>query len=143
VVSALPGRATVRIPRSKECAGCHGCSMMDPDQGMLAEVEDSLGASPGDTVRIRSFGVEGQVKSALLLFGFPLSMMLAGAIGSQPLFRRLGLAGLTELFSVLTGLALLAGAFGLVYAVRRARGKLTVRSRIVEILERSQVGQLS
>lgn len=143
MVSAVPGRATVRIPRSKECVGCHGCSMMDPDQGMLAEVENSLGASPGDTVRIRTFGVEGKVKAALLLFGFPLFMMLAGAIGSQPLFRRLGLAGLSELFSVLTGLALLAGAFGLVYAVRRARGKLTVRSRIVEILESSQVGQLS
>lgn len=143
VLNSLAGRATVRIPRSEECAGCHGCAAMDPERGMIAEVEDPLGASPGDTVRIRSFGVEGKLKAALLLFGFPLLLMLAGAIGSQALYRRLPLGGLAELLSVLTGLVLMAGAFALVYAVRRARGKLEVRSRIVEVLERSQAGELT
>lgn len=143
VLSSLAGRATVRIPRSKECAGCSGCAMMDPEQGMIAEVEDPLGASPGDTVRIQTVGVEGKAKAALLLFGFPLLLLLAGAIGSQPLYRRLPLGGLAELLSVLTGLALMAGAFALVYAVRRARGKLAARSRIVEVLERSQAGELT
>ena len=48
VLSTQPGKAVVRIPRSKECQGCHGCSMIDPEQGMVAEVEDRepVGATP-------------------------------------------------------------------------------------------------
>jgi len=142
VVSAGLGKATVRIPRSKECAGCHGCSMIDPEQGMVAEVENSVGASPGDEVRIQTRGVEGKVKAALLLFGFPMAMLLAGAIGSQPLLRRLGLGPAAEGLGVVCGLALMAGAFALVYFVRKRSGKQSVRSRIVEILGPSQVGEL-
>jgi positive regulator of sigma E activity len=143
VVSTHPGKALVRIPRSKECAGCHGCSMMDPEQGMMAEVDNPLGASPGDTVRIETHGAEGKIKAALLLYAFPLAMMLAGAIGSMPIFRRLGLASAAEGLAVLSGLALLAASFALLYLVRKRSGKQSLRSRIVEILERSQAGQLS
>ena len=133
VLSTQPGRAVVRIPRSKECQGCHGCSMIDPEQGMVAEVEDRLGASPGDEVRIETRGVEGKVKAALLLFGFPMAMLLAGAIGSQPLFRRLGLGAAAEGLGVLAGLVLMAAAFALLYFTRQRKGQ-QVRSRIVEIL---------
>jgi positive regulator of sigma E activity len=142
VLSTRGEKAVVRIPRSKECAGCHGCSMIDPEQGMVAEVENPLGASPGDEVRIETRGVEGKVKAALLLFGFPMAMLLAGAIGSQPLFRGLGLAGAAEGLGVLAGLVLMAAAFALIYYVRKRRGKQTVRSRIVAILGPSQVGEL-
>jgi len=143
VLSTQPGKAIVRIPRSKECAGCHGCSMIDPEQGMVAEVDNQLGASPGDEVRIETRGVEGKLKAALLLFAFPLAMMLTGAIASQPLFRGLGLAAAAEGLGVLSGLVLMAAAFALVYYVRKRRGKQPVRSRIVAILNPSQVGQLT
>jgi positive regulator of sigma E activity len=142
VLSTQGGKAVVRIPRSKECAGCHGCSLIDPEQGMVAEVDNPLGASPGDAVRIETRGVEGKVKAALLLFAFPMAMLLAGAIGSQPLFRGLGLAGAAEGLGVLAGLVLMAGAFALIYYVRKRRGKQAVRSRIVAILDPSQVGEL-
>lgn len=143
MLSTQPGKAIVRIPRSKECAGCHGCSMIDPEQGMVAEVENQLGALPGDEVRIETRGVEGKLKAALLLFAFPLAMMLTGAIASQPLFRGLGLAAAAEGLGVLSGLVLMAAAFALVYYVRKRRGKQPVRSRIVEILSPSKVGQLT
>ena len=142
VLSTQPGKAMVRIPRSKECEGCHGCSMIDPDHGMVAEVEDRLGASPGDEVRIETRGVEGKVKAALLLFGFPMALLLAGAIGSQPLLRRLGLGPAAEGLGVVCGLALMAAGFALVYYVRKRNGRQSVRSRIVEILGPSQVGEL-
>ena len=142
VVSAGLGKATVRIPRSKECAGCHGCSMIDPEQGMVAEVENSVGASPGDEVRIQTRGVEGKVKAALLLFAFPMTMLLAGAIASQPLFRALGLTRAAEGLGVLAGLALMAGAFALVYYARKRKGGQALRSRIVAVLSPSQVGEL-
>jgi hypothetical protein len=38
---------------------------------------------------------------------------------------------------------LLAASFALLYLVRKRSGKQSLRSRIVEILERSQAGQLS
>jgi len=143
VVSAVPGRATVRIPRSKECAGCHGCSMLDEEQGMLAEVDDPLGAQPGDEVRILTKGTQGPASAALLLYGLPLAMMLGGAIGVQALFRALGWAASSELPAVGGGLVFLAGSFALLYWIRRRKGGGSVRSRIVAILNPSQVGQLT
>jgi len=142
VLSTQPGKAVVRIPRSKECQGCHGCSMIDPEQGMVSEVDNPLGASPGDEVRIETRGVEGKVKAALLLFGFPMAMLLAGAIASQPLFRRLGIGAAAEGLGVLCGLALMSAAFALLYYARKRKGTQAVRSRIVEILGPSQVGEL-
>jgi len=142
VLSTKGGNAVVRIPRSKECAGCHGCSMIDQEQGMVAEVENPLGASPGDEVRIQTRGVEGKVKAALLLFAFPMAMLLAGAIASQPLFRALGLTRAAEGLGVLAGLALMAGAFVLVYYARKRKGSRAPISRIVAILGPSQVGEL-
>jgi positive regulator of sigma E activity len=142
VLRTQPGRAVVRIPRSKECQGCHACSMIDAEQGMEAEVDNPLGARPGDRVRIETRGVEGKIKAALLLFGFPMAMLLAGAIASQPLFRRLGLGAAAEGLGVVAGLALMAAAFALLYYARRRKGRQQVRSRIVEILRPSQAGEL-
>jgi positive regulator of sigma E activity len=105
-------------------------------------VEDRLGASPGDEVRIETRGVEGKVKAAALLFGFPMAMLLVGAIGSQPLLARLGLGRAAEGLGVVCGLALMAAAFALIYFVRKRAGKQAVRSRIVEILGPSQAGEL-
>ena len=138
VVNVDRSRALVKIQRSKECAGCHGCSFMDQEGDMMAEADNPVGASPGDTVRLETTGTEGKTKAALLLYGFPLLMMLVGAIGSQPLFRSLGRSA--EILSVLTGFLFLAASFGLLYLIRRR--KPSVRSRIVEILERSQTAQL-
>jgi positive regulator of sigma E activity len=142
VLSTQPGKAVVRIPRSKECQGCQGCAMIDAEQGMVTEVEDRLGASPGDRVRIETRGVEGKIKAALLLFGFPLAMLLAGAIASQLLFRRLGLGAAAEGLGVLAGLALMAAAFALLYYARKRKGVQAVRSQIVEILRPSQASEL-
>jgi positive regulator of sigma E activity len=142
VLSTRGSKAVVRLPRSKECAGCHGCSMIDPEQGMVAEVENSLGASAGDEVRIETRGVEGKLKAALLLFAFPVALLLAGAIASQPLFRALGLAAAAEGLGVLAGLLLMAAGFALVYYARKRKGAQALRSRIVAILGTSQVGEL-
>jgi positive regulator of sigma E activity len=116
--------------------------MIDAEQGMEAEVDNPLGARPGDRVRIETRGVEGKIKAALLLFGFPMAMLLAGAIASQPLFRRLGLGAAAEGLGVVAGLALMAAAFALLYYARRRKGRQQVRSRIVEILRPSQAGEL-
>jgi positive regulator of sigma E activity len=143
VVSAAPGKATVRIRRSKDCEGCHACSMTDEEQGMLAEVENPLGASPGDQVRILTSGAPGQASAALLLYGLPLAMMLGGAIGVQALFRGLGLARASELPAVGGGLLFLAGSFALLYWIRRRKGAAqSPRSRIVAVLGPSQVSEL-
>ena len=142
VLSTAGDKAVVRIPRSKECAGCHGCTMTYQDQGMVAEVDNPLGASPGDEVRIQTSGVEGKLKAALLLFAFPMAMLLAGAIGSQPLLRALGLTRAAEGLGVLAGLVLMAAAFALVYYTRKRKGAQALRSRIVAVLGPSQVGEL-
>lgn len=137
VVSTAPGKALVRIPRSKECAGCAGCSAMAADQSMMAEAEDPLGAAPGDTVRLETRGVEGRIKASLLLFGLPLLMLLIGALASQPLFRSLKLGAVSEALSVLSGLLLMGAAFALLYWIRKRTGSNAARSRIVEILKHS------
>ena len=107
VVELRRGKALVRLKRSEECAGCQGCAMMDQGGDMMAEVDNPLGATPGDTVRVETAGGEGKVKAALLLYGFPLLMMLLGAIGGGPLFKSLGLGASSEIFSVLGALVLL------------------------------------
>ncbi len=141
VVSTRAGKAMVRIQRSEECRRCLACAFLDHEQGMMAEVDNPLGASVGDTVRIETAGAEGKIKAALLLYGFPLLAMLAGVIGAQPLFRRLGVTAAAEGLSVLTGLVLLAASFGVLYLIRKRRGKQSLRSRIAEILERSEAGR--
>jgi positive regulator of sigma E activity len=142
VVRAEAGRATVRIARSRDCGGCQACSPLGEGEGMLAEVDDPLGAAPGDQVRVLSSGLQGQASAALLLYGLPLGMMIGGAIGAQTLFRALGLARSSELPAVAGGLLSLAGAFALVWLARRGKGRnRTPRSRIVAILGPSEVGQ--
>ncbi len=133
----------VRIPRSKECEGCHGCSMINDEPDMMAEADNAVGAAPGDTVRLETLGVEGRIKATLLLYGFPLVMMLIGAIGSQPLLKSLHAGAATDGLSVLCGLLLMAASFALLYLIRKRRGKLSTRSRIVEILEHSAAGRLA
>ncbi len=133
----------VRIPRSKECEGCHGCSMINDEPDMMAEADNVVGAGPGDTVRLETSGVEGRIKATLLLYGFPLVMMLIGAIGSQPLLKSLHAGAATDALSVLCGLLLMSASFALLYLIRKRRGKQSTRSRIVEILERPAAGQLS
>lgn len=139
VVEVRPGRAAVRLTRSPECAGCHGCSLMD-DGGMLTEAENSLGARAGDTVRIRTSGVEGKIKAALLLFGLPLAALLTGVILANRLLAGIALGAAAEGLSVLAGLLLMAACFGALHLWRKRRGKNTVASRIVEILERAAAG---
>jgi positive regulator of sigma E activity len=110
------------------------------DEGMLAEAVDPLGARPGDTVRIRTTGVEGKIKAALLLFGLPLAMLLLGAGVTDRLLRGSRLGAAVEALSVLAGLALVAASFAVLYLVRKRRGKNAVQSRVVEILERAAAG---
>ena len=134
VMESRPGRAVVRIKRGEECEGCHACTFWDKGGDMVAEVENSLGASPGDTVRIQT-GSQSKIKAAFLLYLFPLLMMFLGILGGQPLFVSLGLSRWAELLSVLSGLLLMAVSFAILYlASRRGGTKQIPPSRIVEIL---------
>jgi sigma-E factor negative regulatory protein RseC len=138
VITGENGRARVRIERSESCEGCHGCLMSDTGMYMIADVEDGIGVSAGDVVRIETEGATG-MKASLFLFGIPLLMIFAGYAAGSGLAALLGRA-----YGQGPGIAgagiFFAGSFALLALLR---GRLLDkpadgRSVIVEILDHKE-----
>lgn len=68
--------AKVVFKRSKACGDCHACASFG-DGNSVIEIENTLGAKPGDSVRIELH--PGTVfKASLILYGLPLVFLLLG-----------------------------------------------------------------
>ncbi len=90
-------RAVVQINRGAQCRGCTACSAFG-EGAMRLEALNPVGALPGDQVEVR---VEPRrvVRNAMLVFIFPLIMMVGGYFVGSALHRRpeelYGIAGST------------------------------------------------
>ena len=99
VVLSSSGRvAQVRILRSPQCAGCHGCIELGEPQERLIEVENDLDAPAGAVVECEI--ASGQVIGhTLLVFIVPLFGMAAGyyaaagRLSGRPAAEGIGVAG--------------------------------------------------
>ncbi len=136
VINSGQGRARVRIQRSQNCEGCHGCLYQDAGDHVEAEVHDPLGVSPGDHVCIETEGVN-PVKASLLLFGVPIVLLFAGYLVGAALAPVVGLAGSGEGLGIGGAALFFAASFAILLPIsRRQTGGMPTRSEIVEVLER-------
>jgi 8-oxo-dGTP diphosphatase len=138
VVAKEAGLAKVRIERSEACEGCHGCLMSDTEKYMIADVIDRIGASPGDTVLIRTEGATS-LRATLLLFGLPLVLVFAGYAVGSALAGVFNSASASQGFGIGGAAVFFLGSFGLVALINKGlSGGKAGRSAIVEILGRQE-----
>ncbi len=80
VISTASGRAKVALVRSEACGNCAAKSICQPtsDNTMVLEVDNSLGANPGDRVII-SLPPKALLKATTLVYLLPAMAMVAGA----------------------------------------------------------------
>jgi positive regulator of sigma E activity len=116
VLTAGGGAATVRMTASPSCDGCGQASLCHPGTGRdrTLTVRDPLGVAPGQAVTVRLPG-RGAWAAMGLVYGWPLAMLLAGAV----LGYRLGGGGdRSDLVSAGLALAFLAAGFAVLKALR-------------------------
>lgn len=116
--------ATVVFKRSKACGDCHACASFG-DGNSIIELENSLNAKVGDSVRIELHS--GAVfKASLILYGIPLAALLAGVlIGSR----------ISDLAGALIGIGASVAALFVIRAFEPCiRKKRTFAPRMLELL---------
>jgi len=134
VVQTGPGKAQVRIQRSEACEGCHGCLMSETGKFMTADVIDRIGVSVGDEVSIATEGAS-PLKSAVLLFLFPLILLFAGYFTGSAIAPLIGMPGSAQALGIACSALFFFGSFGLLYLfTHRKSGASAGASAIVEIL---------
>ncbi len=135
VVQSGQGRARVRIQRSQNCEGCHGCLYQDAGEYVEADVDDPLGVSPGDRVCIETQGIN-PAKASLLLFGVPLVALFAGYAAGAALAPAIGLGGASQGVGIGGAAVFFAASFAILLPIsKRQTAGRSVRSEIVEVLE--------
>ncbi len=138
VINSGQGRARVRIQRSQNCEGCHGCLYQDAGEYVEADVHDPLGVAPGDRVCIETEGVN-PAKASLLLFGVPIVLLFAGYAVGAALAPAIGLAGSGQGVGIGGAALFFAASFAILLPIsRRQTAGTTMRSEIVEVLERQE-----
>jgi len=118
-----PGRAVVAFRRSPACGKCRFCTAEGKD--MLAEVEDLVGVSPGQRVRV-SLPSGALLKASILAYLVPASMFLVGVWGGYALTGS-EWAGL--------GIGVTALALGLLPARKATRRPGRFTPRITAVLD--------
>ncbi len=126
-----PGLVEIAVRRDSACAGdcgsCAGCSFAQGGQMLLTTAQDSLGAAPGDLVKVQSSTAQ-VLGAAVMLFLVPVFLFLAGYLAGSA-------AGWQNGASLLLGGAgFLAGLAGAVLLDRLGRRRRLFACRVVEIL---------
>jgi sigma-E factor negative regulatory protein RseC len=80
IISTDGEKAVIQLNRGEKCNGCTACQTFGENK-MRLEVPNSIGAAAGDVVDIN---VEPKqvIKSSMIIFIFPLVMMLVGYFGA-------------------------------------------------------------
>lgn len=140
VIETKDRKAQVRIERSEACEGCHACSSIAQDgRYLITEAADSVGASIGDIVRIRTEGA-GPVQAGLLLFLFPLLLLFLGYFAGSSLAPAVGLASSAQTVGIAAAGVFFFAAFGVLSLVtKKSLASREAKPTIVEILGRENV----
>ncbi len=114
IVSISGKTATIQLNRGDKCDGCQACSAFG-DNTMRLDALNTIGAQVGDQVEV-DVAPKEVVKSSMIVFIFPLLMMLAGYF--------IGVTFLpphSEGVGILTSLGALVFAFVLIKIIDRRR----------------------
>ncbi len=132
VLSSTGGKARIRLNRKSECSTCGGCFFSKTERFMVAEVEDTLGVQPGDSVMIANR--TSATKAGFLLYVLPLFVLVGGYAAGTAVAGALGATG-TDGWGIAAGFVLMAlGYFVLYRAQKRAARRGPGPMRLVRLV---------
>ncbi len=134
VLSVHSGNARIHLVAGDHCDGCPASSVCKPSDGerRVLDVDDPVGTTPGDRVRVMVTG-GAVLRASFLVYGLPLILLVAGvAIGSKIWPSGTARGDLLS-FGLGAGLAALAAPLAAWWARQHGRDQ-ALSPRIVEIL---------
>ncbi len=131
VLSSGDGYAKVRLDRTSKCSTCGGCFFSETQRYMIAEAEDPIGVSPGDTVVLQNR--ISAPRAGFLLYILPLIAFVGGYAATAAL-RGVPESADADIPSILVGILFMATSYlSLFIANKRAARK---RKRSMRIARR-------
>ena len=136
VIQKAGDTATIRIPRTSMCTGCHSCILSQDGTAMTVTVRDALHTKIGDRVKIEE-KQSGRIKAGFLLLILPLVAFFPGYIAGAAI-SNLTAVLTREVWGVLVGLVTFSTPWLVLFLLNRHRiANRTYQMHIVGILERS------
>lgn len=113
VMSVADNKAIVSVQRSTACANCGAKCMIGKDNlTVKAEVDNIMGAKPGDTVNVE-LEFSSVLSASFIAYGIPFAAFILGCIfGFYVLSRYINIS--RDILALLSGLILIAGSYLLI-----------------------------
>lgn len=132
VISIKDSKAKVEVKGSggcgSSCGGCKGCSAaVSP----LVEVDNTIGVKVGQEVKIE-MRTEGYYKALLLLYGFPIVMLIVGIVSGIKIGEALNVGSSKELIGAAFGIGLWIGAH---YITKLADKKFKLSNKVKYVIK--------
>jgi positive regulator of sigma E activity len=136
VIQKADNTATVRIPRTSSCTGCHSCILSQDGTAMTVTARDTLHTKIGDCVNIEE-RQSGRIKAGFVLLILPLLAFFPGYIAGAAISNLTGVLT-REAWGVLIGLVTFSTPWLVLFLLNRHRiRKRTYQMHIVDVLKRS------
>jgi sigma-E factor negative regulatory protein RseC len=110
VAEIVDGMAKVAIMKKSACEQCAASGVCHPGESDLMEAANPLGARKGQKVKV-VVAPQVYLKASIILYGVPMAVFIAAAIGGKNLALRLGFAAHSDLWAFLAGSAALVVSF--------------------------------
>jgi sigma-E factor negative regulatory protein RseC len=137
VIKKTGSTATVRIPRTSMCTGCHNCILSQDGTAMTVTARDTLQTKIGDRVKIEE-RQSGRIKAGFLLLILPLLAFIPGYMAGAAISNLTGVLS-RQTLGVLIGLVTFSTPWLVLFLLNRHRaGKRTYQMHIVSILKRNK-----
>ena len=136
VIKKSGSTATVRIPRTSMCTGCHNCILSQDGTTMTVTVRDALHTKIGDRVKIEEKR-SGRTKAGFLLLILPLLAFIPGYMAGAAISSWTGVLT-REAWGVIIGLITFSAPWLVLSLLNRHRIRnRTYQMHIVGIQKRS------
>ncbi|MDR1663351.1 MAG: SoxR reducing system RseC family protein [Clostridiales bacterium] len=106
VIKAEGGTVTLKMKRTSACGQCRACAVGNAPDELRVTVKNECGAKENDLVRV-DLKPEVFYKAALIMYGLPLTGLLAGFWLGDMLGAGLGFGEYTPLMGAVCGAAAL------------------------------------
>ncbi len=137
IVEKVEGRyAFIRAERTGSCENCASKSMCHPggsDKAVTIQAINEIGATAGDTVKFE-MQTSTILKTSLLLYVFPLILLVIGATVGGWLHGHFQDAMSKDAFSALSALIFLIASLIIVKLVTRKRNDDRYAPRIIQVI---------